>query len=426
MAAKKGKQYRNTKDGLELLHLETDDSQVLTTKDITTSQASSIAAGSALADAIDKIVTDMKTSLGTLSTGKLESVTFAGTALTKSGTNASITKDAAAAALSLADYMLKSGGNFSGDVTFSSGKYLSVNTPTSNSHAATKKYVDDAIASVKQFKYVVSTDAATTPSGIKWYSGTTLITGVLTASSSTEYMVYLVPCSHTSGGTAKGYDEYLTVLNGSAYNWELLGNTADIDLSPFVKKDGSVAMTGNLNIGGNSITNASSITSTSLSTTTATIGDTKITSGKIEGIKTSSITADTDAVNKEYVDSSIPEAAPKLDHSVTFKVTGDVTGSATASNLSGTEVSITTEIVAGKVGTTELATNAVTTDKIKDSNVTDAKLDATGVSAGTYSAVTVNAKGRVTAGAQSVQYTTTEPTSAPTDLAVGGTLYYVY
>lgn len=37
------------------------------------------------------------------------------------------------------------GGNLTGDVTIDAGKYITVNTPTSNFHAATKKYIDDLL-----------------------------------------------------------------------------------------------------------------------------------------------------------------------------------------------------------------------------------------------------------------------------------------
>lgn len=39
--------------------------------------------------------------------------------------------------------MPKTGGAFTGNVSFNDGKTLTINTPTSDSHAATKKYVDD-------------------------------------------------------------------------------------------------------------------------------------------------------------------------------------------------------------------------------------------------------------------------------------------
>ena len=48
----------------------------------------------------------------------------------------------------LGNKMPKSGGQFTGDVSFASGKKLTVNTPSSDSEAATKKYVDDKTASL--------------------------------------------------------------------------------------------------------------------------------------------------------------------------------------------------------------------------------------------------------------------------------------
>ena len=104
-------------------------------------------------------------------------------------------------------------------------------TPSANNDLTTKQYVDTKIASFKPFSYIVSSTASNTPQGIIWYNGTTQITGTLVASASTEYTIYLVPCKHTATETQKGYDEYLTVKNGDTYAWEVLGNTADIDLS---------------------------------------------------------------------------------------------------------------------------------------------------------------------------------------------------
>ena len=104
-------------------------------------------------------------------------------------------------------------------------------TPSANNDLTTKQYVDTQIASFKPFSYIVSSTASNTPQGIIWYNGTTQITGTLVASTSTEYTIYLVPCKHTATETQKGYDEYLTVKNESTYSWEVLGNTADIDLS---------------------------------------------------------------------------------------------------------------------------------------------------------------------------------------------------
>lgn len=57
------------------------------------------------------------------------------------------------------------------------------------------------------------------------------------ASADTEYIIYLVPCKHTTSETQKGYDEYLTIKNSAdQYVWEVLGNTRDLDLSDYISK----------------------------------------------------------------------------------------------------------------------------------------------------------------------------------------------
>lgn len=105
---------------------------------------------------------------------------------------------------------------------------------------AVYSYVTTELGKIDQFEYKVSTDAASTPEGIVWYSGateSTKITGTLKASATTEYTIYLVPCKHTASETQKGYDEYLTIKNSAdQYVWEVLGNTRDLDLSDYVSK----------------------------------------------------------------------------------------------------------------------------------------------------------------------------------------------
>lgn len=134
---------------------------------------------------------------------------------------------------------------------------------------ATQTYVNNAIAQIHSFEYIVSTNAATTPKGIVWYNGTTKVTGTLEASSSTEYKIYLVPCKHTAEEAQKGYDEYLTVKSGSTYSWELIGNTQDVDLSDYVNNLNGTANNGvitNLTKSKNTLT----VTSTSLETASPT------------------------------------------------------------------------------------------------------------------------------------------------------------
>lgn len=62
---------------------------------------------------------------------------------------------------SLEDYMPLAGGQFSGDVSFASGEYLTVNTPSADGHAATKKYVDDAKAALLGNSSAATTTGAT-------------------------------------------------------------------------------------------------------------------------------------------------------------------------------------------------------------------------------------------------------------------------
>lgn len=126
----------------------------------------------------------------------------------------------------------------------------------STNKVATKSYVDGEIAKIDQFKYIVSTSAATTPAGVVWYNGATKVTGTLVASASTEYTIYLVPCKHSAAQEQDGYDEYLTVKSGSAYSWEILGNTRDIDLSGYVptsRKVNNKALTGDITLGASDV-----------------------------------------------------------------------------------------------------------------------------------------------------------------------------
>lgn len=103
--------------------------------------------------------------------------------------------------------MPKDGGAFTGAIT--------VQAPTAEMNPATKQYVDTAINAVKQFEYQV-------------------VTELPTASQATMGKIYLKAHSHNpSDGQPDSYDEFITVLSGSTYKWERIGNT-DIDLSGYV------------------------------------------------------------------------------------------------------------------------------------------------------------------------------------------------
>lgn len=83
------------------------------------------------------------------------------------------------------------------------------------------------------FDVVVSTDAGTTPQGVKW--GSPEIEGTLVASADTFHKIYLVPAGGTTPNT---YSEYITTRTGAkgsyVYGWEKLGDIA-VDLTGYVK-----------------------------------------------------------------------------------------------------------------------------------------------------------------------------------------------
>lgn len=121
--------------------------------------------------------------------------------------------------------MPKAGGAFTGAVT--------VQAPTENMNPATKQYVDTAINTVKQFEYQV-------------------VEELPSASQATMGKIYLVAHSHNpNDGQPDSYDEFITVLSGSTYKWERIGNT-DIDLSGYVpttRKINGKALTSDITLG---------------------------------------------------------------------------------------------------------------------------------------------------------------------------------
>lgn len=121
--------------------------------------------------------------------------------------------------------MPKAGGTFTGAIT--------VQAPTAEMNPATKQYVDTAINTVKQFEYQV-------------------VDELPPASQATMGKIYLVAHSHNpNDGQPDSYDEFITVLSGSTYKWERIGNT-DIDLSGYVptsRKINNKALTADISLG---------------------------------------------------------------------------------------------------------------------------------------------------------------------------------
>lgn len=120
--------------------------------------------------------------------------------------------------------MPKAGGEFTGAIT--------VQAPSADMNPATKQYVDTAIGAVKQFEYQV-------------------VTELPTAAQATMGKIYLIAHSHNpNDGQPDSYDEFITVLSGSTYKWERIGNT-DIDLSGYVpntRKINNKALSSDINL----------------------------------------------------------------------------------------------------------------------------------------------------------------------------------
>ena len=89
--------------------------------------------------------------------------------------------------------------------------------------ATVKAYVDAQIKTIPEFDVVIVADGEALPE----------------ASASTFHKIYLVKAS-SSGIAQNIYKEYITVKNGEAYSWELVGDTA-IDVSGKVDKTQKIA-----------------------------------------------------------------------------------------------------------------------------------------------------------------------------------------
>ena len=95
-------------------------------------------------------------------------------------------------------------------------KIINLRPPTSNTHAATKKYVDDNTGAPDLSDYLEK-------------DGTVAMTGDLNLNNN-KIVGLATPTSNTDAATKKYVDD----------------NTGSPDLSDYLKKDGTVVMTGNL------------------------------------------------------------------------------------------------------------------------------------------------------------------------------------
>ena len=113
------------------------------------------------------------------------------------------------------------------NLNLGNNKIVGLATPTSNTDAATKKYVDDNTAAPDLSDYLEK-------------DGTVAMTGDLNVGNN-KIVGLATPVSNTDAATKKYVDD----------------NTGSPDLSDYLEKDGTVAMTGNLNLNNNKIINLS-------------------------------------------------------------------------------------------------------------------------------------------------------------------------
>lgn len=159
--------------------------------------------------------------------------------------------------------------------------------------------IKDAVARaaiIAGFSFKICTNAANTPYGVTWMSGSTLITGELVASAETKGF-YLVPSVNTE--TKDSYKEYVTVLvteNPAVYAWEKIGDT-EIDFSNLAKYlDADVTKTTDKVLGeSTTFTNSSSAVSFGSDGTSVTFvksypGQTsKLETGSVRGVKSTDV-----------------------------------------------------------------------------------------------------------------------------------------
>lgn len=252
------------------------------------------------------------------------------------------------------------------------------------------KALQDSIAAIDQFKYVVSTNAATTPSGVTWKDGSTTVTGTLAASAATEFTIYLVPDSNDV--ETGSYLEYMTVKVGSTYKWEPIGTTK-ISIASYTLVKGATDNIVKLQKDGADVSSVT-VNNVANATTATKLGSTTV-GGTITPI---------------YLKDGTPTACTQY--------AGGSNVSLNGSNKSGQSASIYAPTTAATVanqliianssklptwatfanaGLLKVGTNGAVT---VDTNSYAVKAN---ITAGVYSAVQVNTSGIVTAGAQVIK-----------------------
>ena len=277
-----------------------------------------------------------------------------------------------------------------------------------------KTTIDSKIAAVDQFKYKVSTDAASTPEGITWKDLNTTITGTLKASASTEFCIYLVP--DTSGVESGVYIEYMTVKNDHIYIWEPIGTTR-VDIPEYTIATNNPGNQGNqiqlLKDG--AVVNAVTINNVANATTASKLGSTTVGS-TTEPIYLNNGTATKCSLYAGGTKVTL-NGVPNGSSAVSFyaPIGSGTSGQILVSKGDKTAPAWSSWTTAGLLKTNASGVVSVDTTKYAQS----AKLQ----TGGTYSVVSYNTDGIITAGGNIIKYYAKTASTGPStdnDLVQGG------
>ena len=280
-----------------------------------------------------------------------------------------------------------------------------------------KNTIDSKIAAIDQFKYVVSYSAATTPEKIQWYEGSgQIITGTLKASPDTEFCIYLVPdrMGPQDYGIETGiYIEYMTVhLGGSVYQWEPIGTTRVV-IPEYTIANGTSNNQIQLLKDGTVVGNAVTINNVANATTATKLGSTTVGS----------------ATKPIYLNNGTATECNNYAGGTAVTLNGSSKAASTASFYAPTSKGTNNKILISNLGGVPIWSNWTKAGFLKTDNTGAVSVDTTKYAksanlekGGTYSVVSYNTEGIVTAGGNIVKYyskTATSPVE-DTDLVTGG------
>jgi len=237
--------------------------------------------------------------------------------------------------------------------------------------------IKDTVARQGGIRFILSTDAASTPLGVKWTPvGGEEVTGTLTAANGDKHAIYLVPSDKTY--TQNIYREFVVVATGAnTYVWEQMGDT-EIDLKDVVRNVTLNKGNGTLVYGeGNTFsTSSSTVTFSGGSTETVLTGVTpsssKMVVETITGINGSEsitpVTSSTDYTIPNIIIGAATEASKIVTESKTATNTVFGTDAKVNKVSAGTAVSVATtdttvtQVLSGDVS--QVFTAATVTDEV--------------------------------------------------------------